>query len=212
MGTFKQGILGSFSGKVGTVIGTKWRGISVMRGLPTGRKRKPNQAQLEQQAKFSLMIKFLQPLSSLVSQTYDTSPAEMTGINKAFSDNIRNAISGAYPAFTVDFTKVILSKGILPDAGSPAVASTVAGKLAFTWVDNTGTGDALATDMAFVAVFNEALNRWIFRQNTAARNAGTYTLDVPAFSGKPVQTYIGFISADGSSVSTSLYTGQVNVL
>ena len=117
-----------------------------------------------------------------------------------------------YPAFTIDFTKVILSKGILPDAGSPAVASTVAGKLTFTWVDNTGTGDALATDMAFVAVFNEALNRWIFRQNTAARNAGTFTLDVPAFSGKPVQTYIGFISADGSSVSTSLYTGQVNVL
>lgn len=212
MGTFKQGILGSFSGKVGTVIGTKWRGISVMRGLPTGRKGKPNQAQLEQQAKFSLMIKFLQPLSSLVSQTYDTSPAEMTGINKAFSDNIRNAITGVYPAFTVDFTKLILSKGILPDAGSPAVASTVAGKLTFTWVDNTGTGDALATDMAFVAVFNEALNRWIFRQDTAARNAGTYTLDVPAFSGDRVQTYIGFISADGNSVSTSLYTGVVNVL
>jgi hypothetical protein len=212
MGTFKKGILGDFRGKIGTVIGTKWRGRSVMRSLPSGRKGKPNQAQLEQQAKFALMIKFLQPLSSLVKQTYDSSPADMTGINKAISDNLRNAITGVYPAFTVDYAKVLLSKGILPDGGSPAAASTVAGKLTFTWADDSGTGDALATDMAFVAVYNEALNRWIFRQNTAARNAGTYTLDVTAFSGKPVQTYIGFISADGSSVSSSLFTGQVNVL
>jgi hypothetical protein len=212
MGTHKQGILGSFSGKIGTVIGSTWRGLWVMRGLTTKKRGKSDPAQLAQQAKFGLMIKLLRPLSSLVKQTYDTSPAEMTGINKAFSDNIRNAIAGVYPAFTVDFSKLVLSKGILPNAGTPVAASTVAGKLAFTWTDNSGTGDALASDMAFVAVFNEALNRWIFSQNTAARNAGTFTLDVSAFSGKPVQTYIGFISADGNSVSDSLFTGQVNVL
>ncbi len=74
MGTFKQGILGHFSGKVGPVIGSSWRGKSVMRGLPKGRKGKPNQTQLQQQAKFSLMIKFLQPLSALVRETYDSSP------------------------------------------------------------------------------------------------------------------------------------------
>ena len=31
MGTIKQGILGGFSGKVGTVIGGSWKGISYMR-------------------------------------------------------------------------------------------------------------------------------------------------------------------------------------
>lgn len=31
MGTIKQGILGGFSGKVGTVIGSSWKGISYMR-------------------------------------------------------------------------------------------------------------------------------------------------------------------------------------
>jgi Family of unknown function (DUF6266) len=212
MGTHKQGILGSFSGKVGTVVGSTWRGLWVMKGLITKKRGKSGPALLEQQAKFTLMIKLLRPLSSLVSQTYDTLPAEMTGINKAFSDNIKNAIIGIYPAFTVDYTKLSLSKGALPNADSPTAASTVAGKITFTWTDNSGSGDALATDMAFVAVFNEALNRWIFKQNIAARNAGTYTLDVTAFSGKPVQTYFGFISADGSSVSDSLFTGQVNAL
>ena len=32
MGTIKQGILGGFSGKVGTVVGSSWKGISYMRG------------------------------------------------------------------------------------------------------------------------------------------------------------------------------------
>jgi Family of unknown function (DUF6266) len=212
MGTHKQGILGSFSGKVGTVVGSTWRGQWVMRGLTTKKRGKSDPSQLQQQAKFGLMIKFLRPLGSLLSQTYDITPAEMTGINKALSDNIKNAITGVYPAFTVDYTKLSLSKGILPNAETPTAASTVAGKLTFTWTDNSGTGDALATDMAFVAVYNDTLNRWIFKQNIAARNAGTYTLDVTAFSGKPVQTYFGFISADGSSVSDSLFTGQVNAL
>ena len=211
MGTHKQGILGSFSGKVGTVIGSTWRGKWVMRGLTTSKRGKSNPAQLEQQAKFTLMMKFLQPLGSLVKQTYDTSPAEMSGFNKAFSDNVRIAIAGAYPAFTVDYSKVVLSKGILPNVNSPIAASTVAGKVIFTWTDNSSK-TVSATDLAFVAVYNEALNRWIFAQETAARNAGTYTLDVAEFSGKPVQTYIGFVSADGQNVSNSLFSGQVNVL
>jgi hypothetical protein len=34
MGTFNKGILGGFSGKVGTVVGFNWRGLDVMRSLP----------------------------------------------------------------------------------------------------------------------------------------------------------------------------------
>lgn len=33
MGTIKQGILGGFSGKVGTVVGGTWKGISYMRSI-----------------------------------------------------------------------------------------------------------------------------------------------------------------------------------
>jgi hypothetical protein len=34
MGTFNKGILGGFSGKTGTVIGSNWKGRTVMRSLP----------------------------------------------------------------------------------------------------------------------------------------------------------------------------------
>jgi hypothetical protein len=213
MGTIKQGVLGGFSGKVGTVIGSSWKGIAVMRGLSVGKRGSPTEAQLQQQAKFSLMIKFLQPLTSLLNRTFDSFAVGMSGINKAFSYNVQNGITGVYPAVAVNYPMVLLSRGDLPVAAAPAANSAVAGKLAFTWTDNSGLGKAIATDIAFVAVFCEALNHWIYNQNTAAaRSAGTYTLDVSAFSGKTVQTYIGFVSANGKTYSNSLYTGIVNVL
>ena len=34
MGTISKGILGGFSGKVGTVIGGNWKGIDYMRSIP----------------------------------------------------------------------------------------------------------------------------------------------------------------------------------
>jgi len=213
MGTFEKGYLGGFSGKVGTAVGSSWKNLSVLRSRPPRKRRgQPTDLQLERQAKFALITSFLQPLTDLLNQTYNKSAAaNMSGFNKAFSVN-SEAITGVYPAFVVDYPKVLLSKGSLPNATAPSAASTVAGKLAFTWIDNSGISNALISDLAFVAAYNEELKHWIFIQKAAARNAGTYTLDVTPFSGKPVQTYIGFMSADRKKVASSWYTGQVNIL
>jgi hypothetical protein len=212
MGTIVKGILGGFSGKVGTVVGSTWKGLAVMKSVPGPRKGNPTLLQLEQQARFTLMIKFLQPLTALFNQTFSSGAVAMSGFNKAFSYNVLNGITGVYPAFTVNFPMLLISKGDLPNAIAPAVISPLAGKLAFNWTDNSGLGKARPTDKAVVAVFCEELNHWIYNVNTADRSAGTYTLDVTAFSGKPVQTFLGFLSADGHFVSNSLYTGVVNVL
>ena len=212
MGTFAKGILGAFSGKVGTVVGSTWKGIPVMKSVSGPRKGNPTLLQLEQQARFTLMIKFLQPLTPLFNQTYGNGLVGMSGFNKAFSYNVLNAITGVYPVFSVNYSMLLISIGVLPNASLPAVTSPLAGKLAFNWTDNSGIGKARPTDKAIVAVFCEELNHWIYNLNTATRNAGTYTLDVPAFSGKPVQTFLGFLSEDGKFVSNSVYTGQVNVL
>ncbi len=59
MGTIQTGILGGFNGTVGTVVGANWKGISVMRARQKGRKTTFSPAQLQQQARFALMINFL---------------------------------------------------------------------------------------------------------------------------------------------------------
>ena len=53
MGKIKQGILGGFKGKVGTVIGASWNGIAYMRGLPQSVKNPKTAAQQSQRAFFA---------------------------------------------------------------------------------------------------------------------------------------------------------------
>ena len=52
MGTIKQGILGGFNGKVGTVIGASWKGITYMRGIAASNSNPQTEAQLDQRARF----------------------------------------------------------------------------------------------------------------------------------------------------------------
>jgi len=94
---------------------------------------------------------------------------------------------------------------------SPKVSSDSEGRLTLSWRDNSNEGSARATDQFFAAVYCEQLKRWITWERGPQRNAGSYTLDVPAFSGKAVHTYIGFLSADAKFVTTSLYAGLINI-
>ena len=65
MGKIKQGILGGFKGKVGTVIGSSWNGIAYMKGLPQSQKDPKTAAQIAHRAFFS-------EVQDLVSQlTYE---------------------------------------------------------------------------------------------------------------------------------------------
>ena len=70
MGKIKQGILGGFKGKVGTVIGASWNGIAYMRGLAQSIKNPKTAAQLQQRA-------FFRELQGLVSQLSDEQLASL---------------------------------------------------------------------------------------------------------------------------------------
>jgi Family of unknown function (DUF6266) len=213
MGTIEKGFMGGFKGLLGPAVGSKWKGKAVIKSRPPKKRTGPtSDAQLQQQAKFTLIVAFLKPLRNLLNLTYKKAAAtDMSGLNKAFSAN-KDAVSGVFPAFVIDYAKVVLSFGTILNVDVVAAASTVAGKLVFTWTDNSDGVDALSSDLAYVAVYNEQLKRWVQNSKIAPRSAGTCTLDTPAFSGKTVQTYIGFMTADQKKISPSLFTGAVNVL
>ena len=213
MGTIEKGYMGGFKGILGTAVGSKWKSKSVIKSRPPAKRTTPStELQLQQQAKFKLLITFLKPIRTLLNLTLKK-PAggDMSGHNMAFSIN-KNAITGLYPAFSMDYSKVLLSQGSLENADAPSAASTASGKLVFTWTDNSDGENTLISDTAFVAAYCEEKKRWVQKQQIATRNAGSCSLDVAAFSGKQVQTYIGFMSADRKKISDSIYTGIVNIL
>ena len=211
MAKLSQGINGPFSGKVGAVVGYTWKGIPVMRGRPSPRTKPFTPKELNQQAKFRIMNKFLRPANDLLNVTFAHLAVRMSAFNKAFSYNIKNAVSGVAPNLTIDFGMALISRGDLPNAESAAVSSPSTGLLQFTWTDNSGKGNAKATDKAFVAVYSEELSNWEYQVDIATRSQGKCEMAMINFPGRSVQTFIGFISADGKDASDSLYTGLANV-
>src|SRR6476660_7674027 len=127
MATFQKGILGGFSGKLGTVVGSTWKGIDVMRSMPTKTDRVPSQAQKDQYAKFSMMGKFFQTMMGFIQVGFKKYQQEQSTYNAAMSYNLKNAITGVTPNFSIDFDKVLVSRGDLPSAMNALAVSTSSG-------------------------------------------------------------------------------------
>ena len=211
MAIYSNGILGEFRGKVGSVVGSSWNGIPVIRKIPVRKETEYSDLQKQQWAKFRLMTGFLRPLTELFNQTYKNSAVGMTCYNKAYSENSQ-AITGDYPAISIDYSKIVLSKGRLPYGEPPTISSPEGGKLLLIWKTGDGIDEHLTNGMAFIAAYNEELNRWIIGQYPISDNQSSCLLDVSPFTGKSVQTYIGFISKSSKKVSQSRYMGAVNIL
>jgi hypothetical protein len=147
-----------------------------------------------------------------MNETFRSQAVRMTGFNKGFSYNVKNVFTGEYPNLTIDNSLVVLSRGDLPNAGTPSAKSSAPGLLEFSWTDNTGKGNSAKTDQAFVAVCSEKDSDWRYKLNASERSVGSYTMDLKFFKGKTVHVYIGFMSADGKEASDSLYLGKVDIL
>ena len=212
MAIIPNGITGPFIGKVGPVVGYISRGKAVMRARPsTSKSRKPSPLQKQQHAKFSLMNKFLKPIISFLNETKKTEEIDLTGYNKAFSYNVKNAITGSFPDLMIAYSMVLLSRGDLPNIISPVMKPVSDGQIEFSWTDNSGAGMARTNDRVFIAVFCEKLNDWVTGLQLADRAAGTCFFNVPGFKGHLVQAYIGLLSANGNDVSDSRYVGAAQV-
>ena len=213
MGTIKKGILGGFSGKVGTVIGGTWKGIDYMRSIAASVSNPNSPAQLDHRLKFSTVIGFLKPLTALLRIGFKNQAIKMTAFNAAMSFNMKNAITGAYPAYEIDYANALISEGTLPEALNPAAVSAVAGKIAFTWGDNSSDGSAKADDKVILVVYNPVKKRAVNVVGGNTRSSGTQTITLPAsFSGDEVQCFIGFQNANQSVISNSQFVIGLIVL
>lgn len=210
MGTFKKGILGGFSGTIGTVIGGSWKGIEYMRSKPNKKPGGTSPKQLVQQAKFAEVVEFESTMTGLLETSFKDFAVKMSGYNNAVSYNLKNAITGSYPNFQVDYSMVLVSRGDLPNATAPA-ATVTGGIVYFTWTDNSGVASAQPDDAAILVVYCAALKTTIYTLNGGVRSAGAANIDVSTFAGNTVETWLGFISADGKKVSNSFYTGELTV-
>ena len=82
MGKIKQGILGGFRGKVGTVVGSYWNGIFYMKGLPQSNKKDRSGAKAMRQGYFKELVALSMSLSNEdLEFIYPRKPKGMTRRN-----------------------------------------------------------------------------------------------------------------------------------
>jgi hypothetical protein len=213
MGTYNKGILGAFSGKVGPVVGASWRGKDVLRSLPKRVKRIPTPQQESQRLKFTLMSGFLTPFYPILRHFYGSNSATQTRVNQAMSYHLKEAIIDDGTSFEIDFTKVVMTKGDLVGLENPQVTAAAGGVLNFTWVDNSGQGQAKDDDDLVIALFEETTKTSLYTLNGGERSSGNTDFTTPeSLIGLNIHVWIGVASKDEKRYATSVYLGTVELL
>lgn len=212
MATYSKGINGPFKGKVGTVIGSSWNGIDYMKSLSRRKKNeKPSDAQLGQREKIKIIGKFIRTMTKVISLGFNKNFPGGSGYNNATAYALKNALDTTTTPFSIRYSKVLVTRGEYPNDDNITAEPGSSGLVLFKWENITGLGAAKADDKVVLVAYSSLDNKMIFTSESALRSDGTATLDLEDFKGQMVETYISFLKADGTDVSSSYYTGQMIV-
>lgn len=215
MGLIRQGILGGFRKKTGTVVGAFWRKLDVIRALPRSSGKAPTQAQLNQQMKFGLVTGFLSNMSSLLDEGFKVANSISTPMNLAVSYHLKEAITGVEPNFEIDFAKVKFSNGKLDLPMEILVNAIAGGSIELTW-PHTEEDDKFidGTDLLNVLVYNPVKQKFVKLKTAVTRSLMTFVVALPSnFVGDEVHVYASFGSVRQKLLqSNSLYVGPVTII
>ena len=197
------------SGKIGDKVYFTLNGEQLVRRKPAPRKTDPSLKELQTRSKFAFITKFLLPLKSLINLTF-RSPG-MTPMNRAISVNFKNADIGNYPDWQMNFNTLKLGYGEIAGAADLTMNHSPAGYLSFTWNVKSRRWYSQSSDEVWIAVYCEALQKWLTHAGTTYRKDGFFILDVSDFSGHSVHVFVGFISIFRGGSSDGQYVGEVEV-
>lgn len=210
MAHFNKGILGGFSGKVGTVVGVNWRGKNIMRSLPTKKKKTATPAQAKQRAKFTLAAQFMGPLKAITDKYFGEYQGSKSRTNLAMSHQIlRTIVDKEDGTFEIDFSQVVISKGVLPNIAVESIAVDE-NKLNLTWKSNANANLASENDKLIVVIFSKSQNAFSINLDTdATRSSEAVTITLPqGFAADDNEVWVLLASDDNAINSTSAYLGE----
>ena len=92
MGTIKQGILGGFSGKTGTVVGASWKGIDYMRGQAKSIANPRTQKQVKVRSNLKQISRLMSKANNLLRSSEWYLKPKQSAFSFAVQQNFNNAI------------------------------------------------------------------------------------------------------------------------
>jgi hypothetical protein len=209
VGKITQGILGAFSGKVGSVVGASWRGIDYMRSVPNISTIPRTEAQNAQTSKMSLFRGFLLGIDDLVKRCFQNF-SQYTEMNGALSYNMKYAVGGVFPDLVVNFPALIYAKGDLLSCWGPKATSKNISNVTVTWKNRTFSNMSAASDLINIVLYSTKERQFHIFESIALRSEKSVTLTLPAVeSGHRLHCYLNFYSDALEISSTNEYLGEV---
>ena len=202
MGKIKQGILGGFKGKVGTVIGSSWNGIAYMRGLAQSVKNPKTAGQQTQRGFFREVMDLAGQLSNeQLAFLFPTAPSGMTRRNALVKQLAAvSAVDG--DTKSVDLGN-INSLGNAATADMPEVAITAAGEnLTISWNGDNDFRAEHGDEYPVIFVTNVTKKKVYLVPSTVAigtTGAQSFNVGLAAY-GEAEDTFSGFMLATGGKV------------
>lgn len=204
MAIIKQGILGGFKKKIGSVVGSAWKGKATMRSLPLSVANPRTAAQVSNRNRFKACAEFASSiLASLIKPLMDRFAGQMSGYNMFTK---LNKEVWALPLMTA-WDNLIISKGkmIKPNLTGTKVTT---GGVELDWSGTQEDRYGLPTDKVYALVINQTGKKILFQGDTGAKRSDeTKSIDFevsqPTTSG--IHVYVSFLRADGTEVSDSTH-------
>jgi hypothetical protein len=211
MGTYVNGANGNFSGKVGSMIGSKWRSVSYIKGLTTPSTKPATTLQLAQRSRMALAVSFLRPIKDVLNLgMLDGKQTELSGYNLAVRKLLNNGITGDYPDFAIDYSKVVLSAGAL-NLVNDAKMALLDGVLTVSWNSLVNKFNSFDDDELVVLLYNST-KEFFMIFDEVRRSATTLAPEIGgAAVGDEIHGWVFACKRDFTDVSKTQYLGKVTI-
>ena len=208
MGSYSKGANGTFSGKVGSVVGSSWRSIDYLKSLPKKTTKQATAEQIAQRARFALAPLYLRPIKDILNIGFgDKKLNKITGYNAAVKVFLTQVVTGKNPDYTIDFSKMVMSKGSLSVFHGLA-ANLDAANLVLKWKNIVNKYNAFVDDSLLVILFNETKMMYLIYEEMSRADL-TYTIDIgDDFDGDVFYTWAFAMKREGDVVANSQYLGS----
>ena len=205
MGVIRKGILGGFAGKVGTIVGSNWKGIDTIRSMPASVANPKTAGQNLNRGKFKNIAVFASLLLGSVIRTFwNGKNPKMSGYNSFIKKNVENGTTES----GLVYDEIVMSTGSLEGLvgvdGAGASGNTL---MRITFDDNSGNGNALATDKISAVVVNATTGQITSSIKSVDREDIQLDVTIDAVTGANVFHCYVFASKlnDDSTASLSYY-------
>lgn len=212
MGKYNKGILGAFSGKVGPVVGSSWRGRDVLRSRPRKSNKVASQLQAMQREKFTLVSNFITPLMPVVGRYFGRRNSSISQKNQCTRYFLREVVQHDGTQAMLDYPKILVTRGeLLPLQNAIATVGTGT-NAEITWTNNSNQGNAKPTDLVLVVAYEpDSQQTWYFLEIATRADLSTTVALPTQWAGKTVYLWSSVVSEDDKLFAVSNYLQSIDL-